>query len=324
MVIQAWEIPFSYSLQNARRCPISPAIRLAACLAVHLLSQESKTPPMQISQKRCRNRVSCYHDQTVVAKAGIQSKQYHKINALHLLCPVSSQSCPCNHPYSAAPRKPTPSLPRPLAQRIAQRIPPQVTIRAPLALVLDLVVARNSLRIRRRGRALARPGSGGGRRSRVVGVRSVGHVRLSRWGLGGLAASRSSAAAGAWGGSALLLLVVVAHEHVGYAAVAALGLVAVLVVVFGKFRDDVPCVEDSWDLVVGERILVSLRRLGGGLCGRGILTTPRKQRRMLMIESAEQIPHLTQTLLLLTRDTLVNIPFVLFRLLVKATHQATK
>lgn len=72
-------------------------------------------------------------------------------------------------------------------------------------------------------------------------------MRLLRWGLR-LAAAR--VAAGARGGSALLLIVI-ADKHVCYAAVAALGVTGVLVIVVRKFRDDVPCVEDSWDLAEG-------------------------------------------------------------------------
>lgn len=105
------------------------------------------------------------------------------------------------------------------------------------------------MRIRRRWRALARPSRGSVRRrsgSVAAGAdadaaRAVGHVCLAGRGLGlGPAAGPRGAAR-----------VIIADDDVCDAG-AALGLVDALVLVVGEFRDNIPGVEDSWDLLRGK------------------------------------------------------------------------
>lgn len=110
-----------------------------------------------------------------------------------------------------------------------------------LALILDLVVTRDSLRVRRWGCSLAGTGFRLMRRSRSVGP--VTHVRLPWWGLLGLGLAATT-------GTRCAPLLIVAYNDVGHATTA-FGLIDPLVVVITwlrEFGDDVPCVEKTGDL----------------------------------------------------------------------------
>lgn len=113
-----------------------------------------------------------------------------------------------------------------------------------LALILDLVVTRDSLRVCRWGRSLA------GTSFRLVcrsrGVGPVAHVRLLWWGLLGL---RLAASAGA----RCAALFIVAYNNVGHATTA-FGLIDPLIVIIAwlrEFGDDIPCVEKTGNLYNG-------------------------------------------------------------------------
>lgn len=113
-----------------------------------------------------------------------------------------------------------------------------------LALILDLVVARDSLRVRRWGRSLAGTSFGLVRRSRGVGP--VGHVRLPWWGLLGLWLATST-------GARCAALFIVAYNDVGHATTT-FGLIDPLVVIIARLRefgDDVPGVKKTGDLYTG-------------------------------------------------------------------------
>lgn len=110
-----------------------------------------------------------------------------------------------------------------------------------LALVLDLVVTRDSLRIRRWGCSLAGTGLRLIRRSRSVGP--VTHIRLPWRGLLGLRLGAST-------GTRCAPLLIVAYNDIGHATTA-FGLIDSFVVVvtwLREFGDDVPCVEKTGDL----------------------------------------------------------------------------
>lgn len=171
--------------------------------------------------------------------------------------------------------------------------------RRSLVLSLNLVVALDSLRVR--GRRVPGRVATSRRRRRALGRaaalirRSVVHdAMVLRLRLDALRVALLSLL------SLLLRRAVTLDEDVGHAAaLAILRHALVLVRPFGELGDDIPGVYQTGDL--------SRRRVSGLACERqrrqrrrsqkcGVSrTNPSMQSRMLMRESAEQIPHFTQT-----------------------------